>query len=263
MEWILPMDRWFTMQFAFDAAERQVRLVCKVLEEDIRARPRERGTAPDARDVALRGSYEVLIWLLASLDPNEKTFKKGMSPILQERLNAVYGERVSQDKGRWSIIGKSKWAALTPGASFKHRRARPRSKSKWVAAPAESPTDEAPASPDEAPAPEPAPLPPPVPGEVAAPAPPLPAVPDADEAPASHDLGSDSEATLVMAGADDPAAADPDEMEPDLLLLHDAPRAKKPRQQQEPDGTGGSGVWDPWNLQCLADALHEDGSISI
>ena len=107
------MECWFE-QFIEEIAKGLTSKVCKVLE---------RG-GPDAVKDAKRGSYEVLVFVLAHLDADAALYKKGIPSKFRARLNKAFGENASLDRIRWAMLGKAKWHVFTPNCKFGMRSAR-------------------------------------------------------------------------------------------------------------------------------------------
>ena len=107
------MECWFE-QFIEEVAARLTKQVIRVLE----------CPGHDAVNQARRGTYEVLVFMLAHLDADAALYKKGIPSKLRARLYEAFGENASLDRTRWAMLGKAKWHVLTPGAKFGMRRAR-------------------------------------------------------------------------------------------------------------------------------------------
>ena len=106
--------------FVEEASARLVWRVC---------RPLERGATNQAAKHAQRGSYEVLIWMLACLENDSRLYKKGIFSNLRLRIDRAFqasGDAASSNKVRWGELGKAKYHTFTPNAKFGTRSARPR-----------------------------------------------------------------------------------------------------------------------------------------
>ena len=102
------------MLFIEETAKGLTSKVCKVLE---------RG-GPDTVKDARRGSYEVLVFVLAHLDADAALYEHGIPSKLRDRLYEAFGENASLDRTRWAMLGKAKWHVFTPGCKFGTRSAR-------------------------------------------------------------------------------------------------------------------------------------------
>ena len=86
---------------------------------------------PYALKMARRGAHEILVSMLALMEPNEPGLeKKGIPAGLKRRLNYAYGEEIELNSIRWGQLGMAKYHALTPGAKFGMRPAQKKAHNK-------------------------------------------------------------------------------------------------------------------------------------